>query len=90
MSVQIQHNHTNGNGNSGNGGGAANNSRAVMQGFIAALKDGFGFIETSNHTKEVFFHFRFVEKISTDMFFEIVFINYYLIYISINLSFYRL
>ncbi|KAJ8939113.1 hypothetical protein NQ318_005933 [Aromia moschata] len=29
----------------------------VYQGFIAALKDGFGFIETIQHDKEVFFHF---------------------------------
>ncbi|XP_076225037.1 cold shock domain-containing Unr [Nomia melanderi] len=29
----------------------------VCQGFIAALKDGFGFIETVNHDKEIFFHF---------------------------------
>ncbi|XP_026762174.1 cold shock domain-containing protein E1 [Galleria mellonella] len=52
MSVQIQHSLTNGNSSNG-----AANSRAIMQGFIAALKDGFGFIETSDHTKEVFFHF---------------------------------
>lgn len=51
-SVQVQHSLTNG--NSSNGGG----SRPIMQGFIAALKDGFGFIETSDHSKEVFFHFR--------------------------------
>lgn len=30
----------------------------TCQGFIAALKDGFGFIETINHEKEIFFHFR--------------------------------
>ncbi|KAK9877877.1 hypothetical protein WA026_020103 [Henosepilachna vigintioctopunctata] len=29
----------------------------IYQGFIAALKDGFGFIETIQHDKEVFFHF---------------------------------
>ncbi|XP_058792775.1 cold shock domain-containing protein E1 [Phymastichus coffea] len=29
----------------------------IIQGFIAALKDGFGFIETINHDKEIFFHF---------------------------------
>ena len=29
----------------------------TYQGFIAALKDGFGFIETVNHEKEIFFHF---------------------------------
>lgn len=34
------------------------NNGQVYQGFIAALKDGFGFIETVQHDKEVFFHFR--------------------------------
>lgn len=29
------------------------------KGFIATLKDSFGFIETANHDKEVFFHFRY-------------------------------
>ncbi|KAJ8929356.1 hypothetical protein NQ314_017960 [Rhamnusium bicolor] len=33
------------------------NNGQVYQGFIAALKDGFGFIETIQHDKEVFFHF---------------------------------
>ncbi|TRY73990.1 hypothetical protein TCAL_05535 [Tigriopus californicus] len=33
----------------------------VCYGFIAALKDGFGFLETSSHDKEVFFHFSNVE-----------------------------
>ncbi|KAF2881106.1 hypothetical protein ILUMI_25072 [Ignelater luminosus] len=32
-------------------------AQQVHQGFIAALKDGFGFIETVQHDKEVFFHF---------------------------------
>ncbi|XP_050560096.1 cold shock domain-containing protein E1 isoform X1 [Spodoptera frugiperda] len=50
-SVQVQHSLTNGNNNNGAG------NRPLMQGFIAALKDGFGFIETSDHSKEVFFHF---------------------------------
>ena len=27
-------------------------------GFIATLKENFGFIETAEHDKEVFFHFR--------------------------------
>lgn len=30
------------------------------QGFIATLKDNYGFIENVDHDKEVFFHFRFV------------------------------
>ncbi|XP_018335937.1 cold shock domain-containing protein E1 isoform X2 [Agrilus planipennis] len=33
------------------------NNAQIYQGFIAALKDGFGFIETIQHDKEVFFHF---------------------------------
>ncbi|KAJ8922361.1 hypothetical protein NQ315_004304 [Exocentrus adspersus] len=33
------------------------NNGQVFQGFVAALKDGFGFIETIQHDKEVFFHF---------------------------------
>ncbi|XP_049886199.1 cold shock domain-containing protein E1 [Pectinophora gossypiella] len=55
MSVQIQHSLTNGAAN------GSNSARPVMQGFIAALKDGFGFIETADHTKEVFFHFSNLE-----------------------------
>ncbi|CAH2034866.1 unnamed protein product, partial [Iphiclides podalirius] len=55
MFVQVQHSLTNGNATNGS------NSRPIMQGFIAALKDGFGFIETSDHTKEVFFHFSNLE-----------------------------
>lgn len=35
-----------------------NNNQPVYQGFIAALKDAFGFIETIDHDREVFFHFR--------------------------------
>ncbi|XP_061723001.1 cold shock domain-containing protein E1 [Cydia pomonella] len=56
MSVTIQHSLTNG--GSSNGSAA---SRGVLHGFIAALKDGFGFIETSDHSKEVFFHFSNLE-----------------------------
>ncbi|XP_060809843.1 cold shock domain-containing protein E1 [Amyelois transitella] len=54
MAVQVQHSLTNGASN-----GTA--TRPVQQGFIAALKDGFGFIETSDHNKEVFFHFSNLE-----------------------------
>lgn len=36
----------------------SNRSSQIYQGFIAALKDGFGFIETIEHDREVFFHFR--------------------------------
>jgi len=33
----------------------------VQLGYVAALKDGFGFIETLKHDKEIFFHFSNVE-----------------------------
>ncbi|CAK1554199.1 unnamed protein product [Leptosia nina] len=55
MSVQVQHSLTNGSSSNGN-------ARPIMQGFIAALKDGFGFIETSDHSKEIFFHFSNLER----------------------------
>merc|ERR1719193_3040683 len=32
-----------------------------QRGYVAALKDGFGFIETLQHDKEIFFHFSHVE-----------------------------
>ena len=32
-----------------------------QRGYVAALKDGFGFIETLQHDKEIFFHFSNVE-----------------------------
>jgi hypothetical protein len=35
------------------------NSISMQQGFIASLKDKFGFIETADHQREVFFHFRY-------------------------------
>ncbi|CAG9761646.1 unnamed protein product [Ceutorhynchus assimilis] len=38
-------------------GSTGTNNGQLYQGFIAALKDGFGFIETMQHDKEVFFHF---------------------------------
>lgn len=40
----------------GIGGGSAGNGK-VYNGFIAVLKESFGFIETLQHDKEVFFHF---------------------------------
>lgn len=33
------------------------------QGFVATLKENFGFLETTEHDKEVFFHYRFVPKL---------------------------
>lgn len=44
--------------NQGKNGLGRSNSLPLCQGFIAALKDGFGFIETIAHDREVFFHFR--------------------------------
>lgn len=29
-----------------------------VYGFVATLKDNFGFIETANHDQEIFFHYR--------------------------------
>jgi len=34
----------------------SNNSKK-LQGFVATLKDNFGFIETANHDQEIFFHY---------------------------------
>uniref|UniRef100_A0A8D8WKU3 Cold shock domain-containing protein E1 n=1 Tax=Cacopsylla melanoneura TaxID=428564 RepID=A0A8D8WKU3_9HEMI len=49
------------NGNTAGAAAASNGNGAgfgvLAQGFIAALKDGFGFIETDKHDREVFFHF---------------------------------
>ncbi|XP_021919018.1 cold shock domain-containing protein E1 isoform X2 [Zootermopsis nevadensis] len=43
------------------------NSLPHCQGFIAALKDGFGFIETIDHDSEVFFHFSNFEGEATSL-----------------------
>ena len=42
-------------------GGANKGTSERSMGYIAALKDGFGFLETLNHDKEIFFHFSNVE-----------------------------
>lgn len=41
--------------------GVNGTGNTVCQGFIAALKDGFGFIETVAHDREVFFRFRYLK-----------------------------
>ena len=41
--------------------GGARVGGTAQRGFVAALKDGFGFIETLQHDKEIFFHFSHVE-----------------------------
>lgn len=38
----------------------SNRNSQIYHGFVAALKDGFGFIETIDHDREVFFHFRYI------------------------------
>ncbi|CAH1799965.1 unnamed protein product [Owenia fusiformis] len=43
------------------------NSGGVQRGFIATLKDNFGFIETAAHDKEVFFHFSAFEGECNDL-----------------------
>ncbi|XP_045785005.1 cold shock domain-containing protein E1 isoform X2 [Maniola jurtina] len=55
IALNIQCDFTNGTSNE------ATNQRPILKGFIAALKDGFGFIETVDHNKEVFFHFSNLE-----------------------------
>ncbi len=42
-------------GSGSSGGGRA--SSTLHHGYIAAIKDGFGFLETLTHDKEIFFHF---------------------------------
>lgn len=37
-----------------------NYSSKRLLGYVAALKDNFGFIETANHDKEIFFHYRWM------------------------------
>ncbi len=34
------------------------NGNTRKQGFLAVLKENFGFIETADHDREVFFHYR--------------------------------
>lgn len=64
-SLSNSHSSTNGNSSTTNGNkmnnGAHRSSATVHQGFVAALKDTFGFIETIDHDKEIFFHFSNVE-----------------------------
>ena len=36
--------------------------RQLYQGYVAALKESFGFVETVNHDKEIFFHYRYEHK----------------------------
>lgn len=42
-------------------------STSVQQGFIATLKDKFGFIELADHQKEVFFHFSNFQGNTSDL-----------------------
>ncbi|GAB6030260.1 hypothetical protein CHUAL_005938 [Chamberlinius hualienensis] len=37
--------------------GVQNGFKCTQRGFVAALKDGFGFIEREDHEREIFFHF---------------------------------
>jgi hypothetical protein len=39
------------------------NIQGKCQGFVATLKDNYGFIENSDHDKEVFFHFRYIHSL---------------------------
>lgn len=42
----------------GDGPHVNGDSSKLHKGFIASLKDTFGFIETITHDKEIFFHYR--------------------------------
>lgn len=57
--MKITYNGVNGNNTAANTNTTGNNNTKVkvQQGFIAVLKDNFGFIETLLHDQEVFFHF---------------------------------
>jgi len=48
-------------------GGSTAPSAPRLQGFIATLKETFGFIETAEHEKEVFFHFTMFDGEPTDL-----------------------
>jgi len=52
---------------SSTGGSTSTSSAPRLQGFIATLKETFGFIETAEHEKEVFFHFTMFEGEPTDL-----------------------
>lgn len=39
-------------------------SNKLHRGFIASLKDTFGFIENLTHDKEIFFHYRYFQLIT--------------------------
>lgn len=43
-----------------------NYSSKRLLGYVAALKDNFGFIETANHDKEIFFHYRWMTVLLFD------------------------
>lgn len=59
VDVRVESRASPGSGVRGSGGGlVSSNGSPVLQGFVAALKDGYGFIETDTHDSEVFFHFR--------------------------------
>lgn len=58
VDVRVESRASPGSGVRGSGGGlVSSNGSPVLQGFVAALKDGYGFIETDTHDSEVFFHF---------------------------------
>jgi len=48
-------------------GSCVTSSAPRLQGFIATLKETFGFIETAEHEKEVFFHFTMFDGEPTDL-----------------------
>ena len=68
-------------------GSCVTSSAPRLQGFIATLKETFGFIETAEHEKEVFFHFTMFDGEPTDLELgdEVIYLN-----IVTSFSFFRL
>lgn len=58
VDIKVESRASQGNGVRNSGGIVSSNGAPVLQGYVAALKDGYGFIETDTHDSEVFFHFR--------------------------------
>ena len=75
--------------NSGKAAASSSNQKLMSDGttqeralgYIAALKDGFGFLETLSHDKEIFFHFSNVEGKYSGMSRFIFILNFFLLHI---------
>lgn len=65
LAVDVKSVHNKNSGKAVNGVNNGNGRTPPSQGIIAALKDGFGFIETITHDREVFFRFRCMSSSSS-------------------------